>query len=276
MHESSRLHSVLEHPAIGRGLAAAPPESAVLRPLGHTALDRALGGGLVAGAVHEVFARGAGEGGGHDASAMGFAVMLALRLLAPSETILWLREACIQRRAALYGPGLVELGLDPARLVLGLLPDARALLRAGVDALRCAGGLGAVILELHGNPALMDLTASRRFALAAEASGVTPLLLRLGNARPAPSAARTRWAVAPAPSARLEADAPGHCALAVTLLRQRGGPAGLDWDVEWDRERRIFRAAALSGARLPLSGGGPGPRVARPGGADGERWRIAG
>jgi protein ImuA len=248
----------------------------MLRPLGHDALDRTLAGGLVAGAVHEVFARdGQGEAG-HDASAMGFALMLALRLLLSGETILWLREERVQRRAGLYGPGLAELGLDPARLVLGVLPDARALLRAGVDALRCAGGLGAVILELHGNPPLLDLTASRRLALAAESSGVTPLLLRLGSARPAPSAARTRWDVAPMPSARLEADAPGYPALAVTLLRQRGGPAGLGFELEWDRECRIFRAAPLPGARLPLSGGGPGPRGAGAGEAGGERWRIAG
>jgi protein ImuA len=203
---------------------------------------------------------------------MGFAAMLALRLLGAGEmgggeTLLWLREEAVQRRAGLHGPGLAELGFDPARLVLGVLPDARALLRAGADALRC-GGVGAVILELHGNPALLDLTASRRLALAAESSGVTPLMLRLGKARTAPSAAHTRWAVGAAPSARLAAEAPGNPMLAVTLLRQRGGPAGQDFALEWDREGSIFRAA-LPGARLPLSGGGSGAHV-------GEQWRIAG
>ncbi len=136
--------------------------------------------------------------------------------------LLWLREESAQRRAALHGPGLADLGLDPARLILGVLPDAKALLRAGVDALRCSA-LGVVVLELGGNPALLDLTGSRRLALAAEASGVTPLLLRVRDARPSPSAAQTRWQVASAPSAALAADAPGHPALTLGLLRQRGG-----------------------------------------------------
>ncbi len=174
----------------------------------------------------------------------------------------------------MHGPGLADLGLDPARLILGVLPDAKALLRAGVDALRCSA-LGAVILELGGNPALLNLTSSRRLALAAEASGVTPLLLRVRAARPSPSAAQTRWQVSSAPSAPLAADAPGHPALTLGLLRQRGGPAGLDWNVEWDRDAVCFRPAALPGARLPLSGSGPVP----PGGAAGEAgdafWRIA-
>jgi protein ImuA len=273
MIESSRLPSALGNPVIGQVLAATRahgPE--VRRALGHPALDRTLGGGLVAGALHELFAHEAGGQASHGASAMGFAVMLALRLLGRGEMILWLREENVQRRAGLHGPGLVELGLDPARLVLGMLPDAKALLRAGVDALRC-GGLGAVILELHGNPAPLDLTASRRLALAAERAGVTPLLLCLGGARARPSAARTRWAVAAAPSARLEADAPGHPMLAVTLLRQRGGPAGVDFELEWDREGRTFRPPALSGARFPLSGGGPAPAA---GAVDGSAWRLAG
>ncbi len=271
MHESSRLH-----PALKRALALSAPrvlDKGLLRPLGAEPVDRALGGGLASGALHEVFAR---EGQG-DASAAGFAVMLALRLMREGpQSMLWLREEKMQRRAALSGPGLADLGLDPARLILGVLPDARALLRASVDALGCKGALGAVLLELGGDPALLDLTASRRLALAAEASGVTLLLLRVGQARPVPSAARTRWEVGPAPSLHLEADAPGHPMLGVTLLRQRGGAAGLDWTLEWHRDAGLFSsiggAAALPGARLPLAGGGPVPVA----GADGAGWRLAG
>jgi protein ImuA len=203
---------------------------------------------------------------------MGFAVMLAQRLMQEGpQTMLWLREEAVQRRAGLNGAGLADLGLDPARLILGVLPDAKALLRASVDALRCRGALGVVLLELTGNPALLDLTASRRMALAAEASGVTLLLLRTDRASPAPSAARTRWAVGPAPSHHLEADAPGYPMFAVTLLRQRGGPADFDWTLEWDRDAGLFRSAALPGARLPFSGGGPAPLA-----DEGERWRLAG
>ncbi len=266
MHESSRLH-----PALRRALAATAPRAPVegtLCALGAESVDRALSGGLARGALHEVFARDGGSG----ASAMGFALALARRLMADAApALIWLREERAQRRSALHGPGLADLGFDPARLIVGALPDVRALLRASVDALRCAGGLGAVLLELEGNPPLLDLTASRRLALAAEASGVTLLLLRIGGAKPAPSAAHTRWAAGAAPSAHLEADAPGHPAFAVTLLRQRGGPADMEWILEWDRDAGLFRPAALPGARLPLSGGGY-----RPAAGDGERWRLAG
>lgn len=272
MYESSRLH-----PALKRALAGTLPparETARLHPLGVPAIDRALGGGLAAGHLHELFA---GDGT-DEASALGAAAMLALcltRAAAPAPAILWLREAAAQRKAGLHGPGLTDLGLDPARLVLGLLPDTAALLRAGVDALRCAG-LGAVVLELGGNPALLDLTASRRLALAAEASGVTPLLVRTRGARPAPSAARTRWRVTAAPSAALAADAPGHPALTLALLRQRGGVAGLDWTVEWNRDAGCFTPAACPGARLPLSGGGSGPSPEQTeGGNQNAGWRIA-
>jgi protein ImuA len=236
--------------------------------MGVAEIDRALSGGFALGRMHEIFARDAAA----EASTMGFAAMLARRLdgEGAAKPMLWLREETAQRSGALYGPGLVELGLDPARLVLGVLPDMKSLLRAGVDALRCAA-LGVVMLEIGGNPPLLDLTASRRLALAAESAGVTLLLLRLRGGRAMPSAAQTRWEIAPAPAAPLEADAPGHPALSVRLLRQRGGPAGLDWTLEWDRDAGTFNPAALPGDRLPLSGGGPVP--ARFG--DDERWDIA-
>jgi len=272
MYESSRLHPALRRALAGAGAPMLPRAS--LRPLGVDAIDRALGGGLAAGRLHELFPREAGD----EASAMGFAVMLALRLTGAAgpggPPLLWLREEAAQRRAPLHGPGLADLGLDPARLVLGVLPDVKALLRAGVDALRCAA-LGGVVLELGGNPPLLDLTASRRLSLAAEASGVTPLLLRLRGARPDPSAAQTRWQVASAPCAPLAADAPGHAMLDLALLRQRGGPGGFEWKVEWDRDAASFRPAALPGARLPLPAGGYRPAVGGDDGAGDAGWRIA-
>nr|WP_250890668.1 hypothetical protein [Sphingobium nicotianae] len=234
-----------------------------------------LGGGLGAGKLHELLGGTARD----EASALGLAAMFALALTRAdagdgAAPILWLREEAVQRRAALHGPGLADLGLDPARLILGVLPDPKSLLRSGVDALRCAA-LGAVILELSGNPPVLDLTATRRLALAAEDSGVTPLLLRLRGARPMPSAAQTRWQVSATLSAALEADAPGHPALILSLLRQRGGAAGLDWTVEWDRDAGSFRPAALPGARLPLSGGGSLPAAGTGSEAGDDAWPIA-
>ncbi len=224
-----------------------------LVPLGHAGADAALGGGLARGRLHELFALDSADA----SSGAGFAAMLALRMGGP---IVWLRTQDAERLGGgLHAPGLSEIGIDPAALVLGVLPDARDVLRAGLDVVRCAA-VGVAVIELwRGVPAL-DLTATRRLAVAAESSGVTTLLLRV-EAVPMPSAAHTRWAVRAGPSAALEVNAPGHPAIDVELLRQRGRPAGAGWLLEWDRDRTIFREpggqSALPGAVVPLSAGGP-------------------
>src|SRR3546814_3570068 len=80
--------------------------------------------------------------------------------------IIWLREERVERQAGgLYAPGLREIGIDPARLILGLLPDPLAVLRAAADVVRCPEA-GVAVVELWRNPRQLDLTASRRLALA--------------------------------------------------------------------------------------------------------------
>lgn len=229
-------------------------EAAGYAPTGHDRIDRALGGGVMRARVHELVAATPAEAG----SGAGFTGLLAQRL---GGEMIWLRERDAElRRGQLHAPGVAAIGTDPARLTVGVLPDAAAVLRAAADALRCPG-LGSVVIELWGNPRAYDLTASRRLALLAEASGVTALLLRVSG-DVAPSAAQTRIGVSPAPSTPLAADAPGHPAWTIALLRQRGRPAGGTWRVEWDREHGQLRdqdhdAATLSGAVPPLSGDRP-------------------
>ena len=219
---------------------------------GHEALDAALGGGLMRGRVHELFAAEADD----MASAAGFAAMLALRAAVPGAPILWLRTDEAERRGGrLHAPGLAELGGDPDALVLALAPDAPALLRGAADAARC-GGLGALIVECWGKCPALDLTASRRLSLAAEQSGMALLLLRQ-EAKPVPSAADTRWAVSAAPSEALEANAPGPPLFEIELLRRRAGPSGMRWCLEWDRDQIAFHEPAHPGAVVPLPSRGP-------------------
>jgi len=134
---------------------------------------------------------------------------------------------------------MVDLGLDPARLVLVQAPDTLALLRAGAEAMACAA-LAAVLIEPYGRAVAFDLTVSRRFMLSAARSGVLGLALRGGD--PVPSAAQSRWHIAAAPSSALAADAPGAPAFTVTLLRHRSGIAGFATRMEWDRDSASFTA----------------------------------
>jgi len=217
---------------------------------GLPALDAPLGGGLARGALHELHPAGPGD----LAALHGFAVAMALRA-ADSRPLLWLRQDGLDREAgAPYPPGLAAFGLDPGRLVLVRVPDAVALLRAAAEAARCPA-LGAVLIAPWRTGRLLDLTASRRLVLAAEASGVT-LFLTHPPGPPVPSAAQSRWRIGALPSRALAAGAPGRPAFAVSLRRHRGGVAERDWCVEWNGERACFESAAFgdrAGLAAPLS-----------------------
>lgn len=202
--------------------------------------------GLERGRLHEVFALEEGDAG----CAAGFVVAQAV--VAAALPLLWLRTEASERiDGPLHAAGLAGIGLDVVTLVLGVVPDERALLRAAADAARCPG-LGTLVVEARGRAPEIDLTATRRLMLAAEASGVTVVMLRIA-ASPSPTAAATRWGVSAAPSTALEADAPGLPAFDLELLRRRGGPAGARWRVEWQCDDRRFAIAPIFGAGVSLA-----------------------
>ena len=239
---------------------------------GAALLDAQLGGGLERAALHELLAGGVAD----QPAAVAVALGLAGRA-AQGRPLLWVRQdAQGMAMGRPHPPGLAELGLDPAQLLLVRTADAMATLRAGADGARCAA-LGAVLIEPFGAPRQLDLTASRRLSLAAQATGVFTLLLRGLPATPGaatPSAAQTRWLVASRPSRALAANAPGPPAAGLRLLRHRRGLGEQEWHVEWDCEQRAFRdAPEISAARpraAPLFGAVvafPADRPAASGGA---------
>lgn len=212
------------------------PEREAAFALGESEVDQFLGGGLNRAALHEVHASWADW-----SAAAGFGLALARRA-APSRPLLWARPDFLDDEAGrLNGIGLAEFGVDPALLSLVRGRDAQAVLRAGVEAARCKS-LGAALIEIFGAPSVLNLTATLRLARAAEKSGVTLFLLRVGleDAQTASSAAASRWRARACPSRALAANAPGSPGFEITLLRHRGGAAERSWRLEWLRDQGLF------------------------------------
>jgi protein ImuA len=213
-------------------------------PLGHGPADAVLQGGLALGAVHEVFT----EAGRQSAAATGFIAGLAARVAA-RRPLLWVRQDFSETEAgALSMSGLAELGLDPRLLVTVRAPDAEAALRTAADALAC-DALGAVVLEVWGETRQFDLVASRKLTLAAQASGVTALLLRIA-ATPSPSTAETRWIVRAAHSPPASVwTAWGAPVFDAELVRNRHGLLGR-WIMEWKCDECLFAKQAADSQPL--------------------------
>ncbi len=219
-------------------------------PFDLPSIDLALpGGGLPLGALHEV--AGAGADAQHGAAAAQFVAGILARIEGP---ILWVLERRDLFAPDLFAPGLAAAGLHPDRVVYAEAGRREALL-VMEEGLRHRG-LAGVAAEISSR---INLTASRRLQLAAEATGVTALLLR----RPGPSrdgadadlagamAAVTRWRIGALPSAPPIADAPdvpglGRARWRLDLLRCRGGRPG-SWMVEaCDAAGRLDLVAPLA------------------------------
>jgi protein ImuA len=202
-------------------------------------LDAHLAGDALLGdRLHEVAPAGAGDG-----AAAGFAVALTLRLqrATGSGVVLWCdRFAAMREAGALYGPGLVDLGLDPGRLIHVALRRDSDVFWAMEEGLKSRSPIAVV-----GEVAEADLNASRRLSLAAQETGVTPILIR-GSADHGASAAWTRWTVAAAPSAAdiYEPRAPGRTRWEVALTRSRAGARPQTWTLEWSHETHRFSVVA--------------------------------
>ena len=213
----------------GVGQAAGHP----VLPLGMAPVDRVLPeGGLPLAGVHEV--RG-------DGAATGFCAALLARLHAGDpRPVLWL-----ERSNDLYMPGLARFGLKAGSVltVSNISRDAD-ILWAIEEALGC-GALSAVVGEIRA----ADFTASRRLQLAAEAGGVTCLLLGESHHGGA-ATALSRWQVTSMPSLPDGAGVGWPC-WRVALSRCRNGrPAA--WTVAWSPKG--WTAITEAGAQevLPL------------------------
>ena len=159
-----------------------------------------------------------------------------------SKPLLWVQD----RMAILESGRIHPPGLPTHDLIHVEARDARDALWAMEEGLRCAA-LSCVIGEIWGDPKVLDFTATRRLAVAAERSGVAAFLIRLGGHANL-SGARMRWWIGSASSLPNELDprAPGAPVWDAELFRARGAPPGR-WSVA--HEAGAFHLVAKPGDR---------------------------
>jgi protein ImuA len=232
-----------------KGIAARPHTSPFLST-GAVRLDNALGGGLPHAALTEIHG-----GEVRDAGAVaGFALALAGLVLKRRQTgggqnrfpVLWIGVAqAFAETGFPYAPGIAALcGLSPEELLVSQAPKLMDALWIAEEA---AGlkELSAVILEVHGNPARLDLTATRRLHRRAQMAGNPVFLLRqAGEAEPTAAPVRVIVSAAPAvPRNTLAgplADSIGCPAFTVTIGKSRTALPG-EFILEWNPDERAFQ-----------------------------------
>lgn len=192
------------------------------------------GGGLARAALHEILATEPGCG----------AAFAAVILARSGGTVVWI--AVTSDGLTAWPPGLARFGLLPANLILVRADGWSDALWAMEETLRCPAVSGALLAaDWHAAPAAiaLDLTASRRLQLAAEAGGGIGLLLRPAMTNPPPSVAASRWRIAPlnvtGPSQGM-----GDPCWQLELLRLRGGKPGGPWVVTWQAGQILWTATA--------------------------------
>lgn len=221
--------------------------------------DAALGGGLPRAALTEIHGRES-----RDAAAVaGFALALVRLVLktAPANPVLWIGTSeAFGEAGDPYARGLDQrFGIAPP----GLLVSETAKL---ADALWIAEeaaplkALSAIILELRGNPQILDLTATRRLHRRAH-EAARPLLLLRQSGHAEPTAAPVRLVVEPAPAAERNilngplAGSIGAPRFAVTVDKNRLAPPAR-FILEWNADDLSFQQ------RLPEHRSGPENHVA--------------
>ena len=242
MDQSERpfvLHALRHRVAVIEAQGAGRPTERALA-LGVATLDRALGGGLALGALHEIAPAAPLDFG----AAASFALALLARASATDgRAVLWIEPEAAEFEAGhLHGPGLELLGLPMARLIGLSAPHERDGAWAMEEALRCRAVAG--VVGEFARKSSLDLTMLRRLSLAAGEGGGLGLLLRH---RPCalPSPAITRCEIAAAPGARDAFGGLGRPAFSLSLFRNRRGPTGR-WLLSWDHHEHAFLSAPSS------------------------------
>ena len=261
-----RLAARLEEtaPAAGSGAVLVRRNGGAVTSLlatGAEGFDRALGGGLPQAALTEIQGAETRDAG----SSTGFVLALVSLLLGKAPApVLWTGTFDVFREAGLpYAPGLRSLyGIEPARLLVAPAQRLADALWIAEEAARM-GGFSAVLVEIRGNPARFDLTASRRLHHRARDAGRPVFLLRQAGF-PEPTAAPVRLIVSPAPAGPRQTVSGALCGsigppcFRIAVSKSLSAPAA-QFTLEWNVHERAFqeRGAENPVAVAPLSRDGP-------------------
>lgn len=200
---------------------------------------------------------------GDEVAAIGFALAFA-RSAASDGLLIWTApERLFAEYGAPYAEGLAQFGLDLKRFLI-------VKTRTQIDALWAAEqGLtlprAFVLSTIAPSKRPLDLTATRRLLLAAKKNRSACALIRFDAAHG--GAAQLRFEVRAAPG-ESSVYGLGPPAFDVHLTRNRAGPAGGRWRLEWRPYEHAFKTVAR-----PLDGGlsalpadrPPAPATARAG-----------
>lgn len=227
-----------------------------LLPLGAAAFDQALGGGIARAGLSEIHGAAMRDA----APTAGFVLALTALLTAenPTGRILWIATSELFREAGRpYPPGLAgRFGIGPQRLLIAEVPKPVDALWVAEEAANAAA-FSVILLEMSGNPGVLDLTATRRLHRRALLGGHPIFLLReAGN--PQPTAAPLRLVVSAAPAAARQtiagplAGSIGPPAFHVTIDKSRISiPASVT--LEWNHEAFQERTFRAEDPRAPVS-----------------------
>jgi protein ImuA len=185
------------------------------------------------GAVHEFLYRGSEAA----AATTGFIAALVGSLMRETGTAIWI-GACRE----IFPPALKLFGLAPDRVIFIDVEKQKDISWVMEQALQCEG-ISAVVGELAG----LGFTASRRFQLAVEHSGVTAFVLHAEGEKLPVTACYTRWRITPLASG-FQDDMPGlgFPRWSVDLVKVRNGWPG-NWQMEWvaGRFRQVNSATTV-------------------------------
>jgi len=174
-------------------------------------------------ATHEFLS----EGPEQAAAAAGFIAGLTASLMRKSGAAVWVSSG-----RSLFPPALKSFGIDPDKIIFIDLKNEKDSLWEMEEVLKC-NGIAAVIGEIRD----LDFTASRRFQLAVEQSGVTGFIIRNNPRYITINACVSRWRISPLVSEPEEGmPGVGFPRWNVELLKIRNGKPGT-WQIEWSAGR---------------------------------------